>query len=154
MQLFCIASYIYSPVVTFLVTSCQDQSNMTTISFTKGRKGMHNWTTEVVTKSGQLDEKEDERKGFFPGFWLPALCGSVRQPRDQLGFHLGAATTTQPPPLHPSPTHSYQPRRTSPRCTSPLTSPRTRPRRTSPSQSNPFIPTTLHTVQQGGSLGV
>ena len=76
-QLFCIASYTLSPVsiLLFLVTSCQDQSNMTTISFTKGRKGMHNWTTEVVTKSGQLDEKEDERKGFFWVFGSQLCAG-------------------------------------------------------------------------------
>ena len=136
-QLFCIASYIYSPVVTFLVTLCQDQSNMTTISFTKGRKGMHNWTTEVVTKSGQLDEKEDKRKGFFRVF-CSQLCAGLW---GSLGTNWGS-TWEQPQPLslllsipvqpihtnhaaqvhshvhvaqvhaaqvHPSQTHSYQP---------------------------------------------
>ena len=71
-------------------------------------RGWHNCINEVVTKSGCARETGREKRVFF---WCQLVLvseradGSVWRPLDQLGEHLGAATSTRPPlqtyqPIH------------------------------------------------------
>ena len=98
-------------VITFVATWCQDWSNKTALSFTKGRRGC---ITKIFTKSGSVWEPGREKKGFFwfLCLWVADGCCSAAseptgRPPGSSQDHPASSTTPLTNPFIPT-TLTYQ----------------------------------------------